>query len=385
MKKSIKVLILFGVIIINVFIITGCTMAKASSKNDNITKPKFKTIESRRAYLDLIRDFEVKSQQVIKNYEGITYRLNSYILSGDNIFIGFFDKSDKEIPFLYINFDRKEDFIKIDLKFNPIKKCDRREKICEEKENLFYDLVNNCFNDEVSKESIEKKLAKARQDNCSKTVKFRVTTDNNSKIEVGYEDNELTSLYYNFSEEINCKNEELINDTVIRGQENQVDNYVNDKLKKVAQLAGRKDGDIKVTLNDSLSQNETEKRRYSFFYNKDFGCEYKFIKLNVNNKEVIQNIMDFNFVLDKGQQLDYEKSILYESIRILYNDEINNIIAGEIKKINNGETKTVEGLDNRYKTEVYNSELNIIVTVDVSKYDNNDSYRISILNGYVIK
>lgn len=385
MKKSVKLLILTCLIIFNIFIITGCAKAKASSKNDNIIKPKHKDVGSRKDYIELIREFETKAQQVIKNYEGVTYKLNSYILSGDNVFIGFFDKNDKEIPFLYINFDHKEELIKIELKFNPIKKCDKREKICEEKEKLFYDLIKNCFNDDVSKESIEKKLDKFRQENKSKTIKFRVTTDNDSKIEIGYEENELISLYYNFSEEIKSKNEELINDVVIKGEENQLDNYNNNKLKKITVLSGGKDSDIKVTLNDSLANNEIEKRRYDFINNKDFGYEYKFIKLNVNNKEFVQNVTSFNWVVDKGQILDYEKSILYESIKVLYNEEINSIISIELRKINNGEINGSEGLGNRYKTEVYNSDLNVIINIDVSKYDNNDSYRISILNGYIIK
>ena len=379
MKKLVKLLILIWLAILNIFIITGCTKAKASSKNDNVINPKHKAVESRKDYIELIREFETKSQQVIKNYEGLTYKVNSYILSEDNVFIGFFDKGDKEIPFLYINFDHKEELIKIELKFNPIKKCDKREKICEEKEKLFYDLIKNCFNDDVSKESIEKRLDKIRQENGSKTIKFRVTTDNDSKVEIGYEDNELISLYYNFSEEIKSKNEELINDVVIKGNENEVDYYVNNKLKKVAQLSGGKDSDIKVTLNDSLANNEIEKRRYGYFNNKDFGYEYKFIKLNINNKEFVQNVTNFNFVVDKGQILDYEKSILYESIKTLYNEEINNIISIELRKVNNGEINSSEGLGNRYKKEVYNSDLNIIINIDISKYDNNDSYRISIL------
>lgn len=385
MKKSVKLLILTSLIILNIFIITGCTNAKASSKNDSIVKSKHKAVESRQDYIELIREFETKSQQVIKSYEGLTYKINSYILSGDNVFIGFFDKSDKEIPFIYINFEHKEELIKIELKFNPIKRCDKREKICEEKEKLFYDLIKNCFNDDVSKESIEKKLDKVRQENTSKTIKFRVTTDNDSKIEIGYEDNELISLYYNFSEEIKSKNGDLINDVVIKGEENKLDNYNNNKVKEITALSGGKDSDIKVTLNDSLANNEIEKRRYDYFNNKNFGYEYKFIKLNLNNKEFVQNVTSFNYVVDKGQMLDYEKSILYESIKVLYNEEINSIISAELRKINNGEINSSEGLGNRYKTEVYNSDLNIIINVDISKYENNDSYRISILNGYIIK
>lgn len=385
MKKSVKLLILMFLIILNILIIAGCTKAKASSKNDNIVRSKHKSVESRQDYLELIREFEMKSQQVIKNYEGVTYKLNSYILSGDNVFIGFFDKDDKEIPFLYINFDHKDELIKIELKFNPIKKCDKREKICEEKEKLFYDLIKSCFNDNVSKEAIEKKLGKVKQENTSKTIKFRVTTDNDSKIEIGYEDNELISLYYNFSEEIKSKNEEFINDTVIKGEENKLDNYNNNKLKKITQLSGGKDSDIKVTLNDSLSNNEIEKRRYDYFNNKDFGYEYKFIKLNSEDKELLQNVMNFNFVVDKDHNFEYEKSILYESIKTLYNEDINNIINVELGKINSGEVNNLEVVGNRYKSEVYNADLNIIISIDVSKYDKNDSYRISILNGYIIK
>lgn len=385
MKKSVKLLILMFLIILNILIIAGCTKAKASSKNDNIVRSKHKSVESRQDYLELIKEFEMKSQQVIKNYEGVTYKLNSYILSGDNVFIGFFDKDDKEIPFLYINFDHKDELIKIELKFNPIKKCDKREKICEEKEKLFYDLIKSCFNDNVSKEAIEKKLGKVKQENTSKTIKFRVTTDNDSKIEIGYEDNELISLYYNFSEEIKSKNEEFINDTVIKGEENKLDNYNNNKLKKITQLSGGKDSDIKVTLNDSLFNNEIEKRRYDYFNNKDFGYEYKFIKLNSEDKEFLQNVMNFNFVVDKVHNFEYEKSILYESIKILYNEDINNIINVELGKINSGEVNNLEVVGNRYKSEVYNADLNIIISIDVSKYDKNDSYRISILNGYIIK